>query len=94
MEQRRIADRRIGRDRRTTRTSAYTGPERRSIRFRRNGFDRRKEWPPICAYCGKVCGDDWKSIQAFSTVESTVESLISICPDCSKKRFPQFYSND
>jgi len=94
MEQRRVTDRRTGRDRRTIRTSEYTGLERRSIRFRRSGFDRRKGWPPICTYCGKVCGvSRWWS-QGFSTVEFTVESLFSICPECSEKRFPQFYSDD
>ncbi|MFC1829212.1 hypothetical protein ACFL0O_06345 [Thermodesulfobacteriota bacterium] len=94
MEQRRVADRRTGRDRRTIGTSAYTGLERRSIRFRRSGFDRRNGWPPICTFCGKVCGVNRKWSQGFSTVESTIENLITICPDCSKKRFPQFYSDD
>ena len=94
MEQRSVADRRTGHDRRKIKTSEYTGPERRRIEFRRSGFDRRKEWPPICTSCGKVCGVSRWRIQGFSTVEATVESLISICPDCSKKRFPQFYSDD
>jgi len=94
MEQRKDIERRTGRDRRTIRTPEYNGLERRKKRYRRSGSDRRRGWPPTCTFCGKICGVSRLWTQGFSTVESTVESSISICPDCSKKRFPQFYSDD
>jgi hypothetical protein len=36
-------DRRPGRDRRNGGASSYNGPERRSLKFRRNDIDRRKK---------------------------------------------------
>ena len=83
-----IQERRLGRDRRIEGVSPYAGPERRS------GFDRRKGLPPVCAYCGRVLGGGKSWTQGASTVESTVESMMSICTDCSRKRFPRFYSDN
>jgi hypothetical protein len=36
-------DRRPGRDQRNGGASSYNGPERRSLKFRRNDIDRRKK---------------------------------------------------
>ena len=73
---------------------ASTGPERRSVKYRRRNTDRRSSWPAVCIYCGKVCGgsNDWT--QAADTIETTVEHRASICIDCSSKRFPQFYTDN
>ena len=41
IEQERVNDRRTGNDRRMGGVSQYAGPEKRKIKFRRTGFDRR-----------------------------------------------------
>ncbi len=48
---------------------------------------------PVCLHCGRVhepCAG-WVPIRQY--VESHAESdlALSICPECSKERFPQFY---
>jgi len=91
MQQVRIFERRSGGDRRTSGTVLYTGTERRVVEHRRTGYDRRKGWPTVCVYCGKVCGVNKGWVQGAATVETTVESQIGICIECSPKKFPQFY---
>ena len=94
MEQVRAWDRRTGHDRRMGGGAAYTGPERRALRYRRSGTERRTGWPAVCIYCGQVIGDHSGWSQASETIESTVECRTGICMECSAKRFPQFYSDD
>jgi hypothetical protein len=43
VERRKSIDRRSVKDRRKGGNSPYNGPERRSLRFRRNSVDRRKK---------------------------------------------------
>jgi hypothetical protein len=42
-EKREGMDRRNGKDRRSGGTSSYNGPERRCLKYRRSGEDRRKK---------------------------------------------------
>ena len=93
MQQVRTSERRSGRDRRTNSLSLFTGPEKRRLKHRRSGFDRRKGWPTVCVYCGNVCGTNKGWIQEATTIETTVECQIGICSDCSPKKFPQFYTD-
>ena len=73
MDKVRASERRSGRDRRTNGTVQYTGPERRVLKHRRSGFDRRKGWPTVCVYCGTVCGTNKGWLQEATTIETTVE---------------------
>ena len=93
MKQRRTADRRTGFERRLTDASEYPGPERRKLKHRRIGLDRRGLLGNICIYCGKVCGADKGWAQSDSTAEPTVECRHGICADCSFEKFPQFYTD-
>jgi hypothetical protein len=88
MEQAKIPDKRIVRDRRMRGASSHTGPERRSLKYRRSGE------AAVCIYCGEVCGDSKGWNQGDSTIETSVEYRGGICTDCSSKRFPQFYTHD
>ena len=92
MQQVRKSERRSGVDRRIKATSAYDGPERRVLRHRRNGLDRRNGWPTVCVYCGNVCDTNKSYVQKVPTVEISVENQVGMCADCSAKKFPQFYS--
>ena len=88
MEQGTTLDRRSCRDRRMGGTFTYTGPERRSLKYRRSGRTT------VCLYCGKVCGDQKGWIKGSFTIETAAGYLIDICTDCSSKRVQKFYTND
>jgi hypothetical protein len=94
MEQARVSDRRVGGDRRKGGTSTYTGPERRILKYRRTGLDRRDLLPAICMYCGKTCGDQIGWSKNSVTIETSVETRMGICTECSSRKFPQFYSDN
>ena len=85
MEQVRTSERRSGRDRRTAGTYLYTGPERRTLKHRRSGFDRRNGLTAFCIYCGEVCSPP--------AMEISVGRRTGICPDCCSNWFPQFYTD-
>jgi len=87
-----LIQRRIG-NMRTGTGRAYTDPERRRVHYRCSILARKSSWPAVCMYCGNVCvdGSDWT--HAADTSETTAEHRVSICVDCSSKRFPQFYSD-
>ncbi len=93
MKPRNIVDRRSGLDRRTDATALYTGPERRELKYRRLGLDRRGLLGNVCTYCGNVCGDKGGWFQGAAAVEPTVECRNGICAECSSEKFPQFYSD-
>ena len=88
MEQVRASERRSGRDRRTTGTYLYTGPERRVLRYRR-GLDLI-----ACIYCKKVCDAHGGWGQTATGTAKTNECRAGICPDCSSERFSKFYSDN
>lgn len=94
MKERKTTDRRSGLERRMEGAHAYTGPERRQLKHRRIGFDRRGLLPNVCIYCGKVCGADGGWVQGDATISATVECRDGICGDCSLERFPQYYSEE
>ena len=88
MEQVRTSERRSGHDRRMSGASSYTGPERRSLRYRRD-LDLI-----ACIYCKKVCDVHGGWDQNASTTKSVNECRAGICPDCSSERFSKFYSDN
>lgn len=92
MFQVRSSDRRSGIDRRNGENPSYSGPERRQLKYRRIGIDRRGSLPAVCIYCGSVRDPqgDWTKDQA--PLHPDVEPRTGICIDCSKEKFPQFYA--
>jgi hypothetical protein len=48
---------------------------------------------PVCASCKKirVAKDEWQQIEAYIRDRSEAEFSHSICPDCAKKLYPEFY---
>jgi len=94
MVQLRTSERRSGRDRRSIAPYPYKGPERRARKHRRSGYDRRNGWPTVCVYCGKACEPDKGWVQGAATIETTVQSQVGLCVECSHKKFPQFYTDE
>jgi len=80
MEQGTILDRRSGRDRRTSGTYLYTGPERRVLKY------RRSDGAAVCIYCGKACGESKGWTQGASTIETVVECRTGICIECCSSK--------
>ncbi|MEW6266700.1 MAG: PAS domain S-box protein [Thermodesulfobacteriota bacterium] len=50
---------------------------------------------PICASCKKIRNDQgyWEQIEAYIETHSGAEFSHSICPDCARKLYPQFYKD-
>lgn len=48
---------------------------------------------PICASCKKIRDDNgyWAQIEGYIRDHSEAEFTHSICPDCAKKLYPDFY---
>ena len=48
---------------------------------------------PICSACNKIRNDEgyWERIETYIRERSDAEFTHSICPDCAKKLYPQFY---
>lgn len=48
---------------------------------------------PICASCKKIRDDDgyWNSVEKYIGEHSEAEFTHSICPDCAKRLYPEFY---
>ncbi len=48
---------------------------------------------PICASCKKIRDDNgyWSQVEAYLSKHSLAEFSHSICPQCAKKIYPQFY---
>ncbi len=51
---------------------------------------------PICANCKKIRNDEgyWKQIEIYVREHSEAEFSHSICPDCIKELYPDFYEGD
>jgi DNA-binding response OmpR family regulator len=49
---------------------------------------------PICAYCKKIREDDryWNQIESYMAKKVDVEFTHGICPDCTRKFFPEVAS--
>ncbi|MBW1780251.1 MAG: response regulator [Deltaproteobacteria bacterium] len=49
---------------------------------------------PICANCKKIRDDRgyWQQIEAYISDHSEAEFSHSICPDCTKKLYPELYN--
>jgi len=88
----RSSERRSGTDRRVNEDKSYSGPERRQLKHRRIGIDRRGSLPAVCIYCGSVRDSqgDWSKDQA--PLHPSEKPRTGICIDCSKEKFPQFYA--
>ncbi len=50
---------------------------------------------PICASCKKIRDDKgyWNQIESYIAKHSDAEFSHSICPDCAKKLYPEFYKD-
>lgn len=50
---------------------------------------------PICAACKRIRDDKgyWNQIEAYIRDHSEAEFSHSICPECAKKLYPEFYHN-
>ena len=48
---------------------------------------------PICASCKKIRDDNgyWTQIEGYIKDHSEAEFTHSICPDCAKRLYPDFY---
>lgn len=48
---------------------------------------------PICASCKKIRDDQgyWKQIESYIKDHSDADFSHSICPDCAKRLYPEFY---
>ncbi len=51
---------------------------------------------PICSNCKKIRDDKgyWNQIEAYIRDHSEVDFSHSICPECAKKLYPDFYKGD
>ncbi len=51
---------------------------------------------PICSNCKKIRDDKgyWNQIESYITKHSEVDFSHSICPECVKKLYPEFYKGD
>ncbi len=51
---------------------------------------------PICANCKKIREDSgaWTSIEEYIKEHSETEFSHSVCPECAKKLYPEFYNFD
>ncbi len=51
---------------------------------------------PICAACKKIRDDQgyWNQIESYIRDHSEAEFSHSICPDCAKKLYPEYYKGD
>ena len=51
---------------------------------------------PICSCCKKIRNDDgyWQRIEQYIQDHSEVIFSHSICPECARKLYPEYYSQD
>jgi len=51
---------------------------------------------PICAHCKKIRDDKgyWNQIEAYIRDHSEADFSHSICPECAKNLYPEFYKGD
>ncbi len=49
---------------------------------------------PICASCKKIRADEgyWQQIETYISEHSEAEFSHSICPECAKKLYPEYYN--
>jgi hypothetical protein len=50
---------------------------------------------PICANCKKIRDDQgyWTQIESYISSHSDVDFSHSICPECAKKLYPEYYDD-
>jgi hypothetical protein len=50
---------------------------------------------PICSSCKKIRDDNgyWNQIENYISRHSRAEFTHSICPDCAKKIYPEYYKD-
>jgi methyl-accepting chemotaxis protein len=58
-----------------------------------NEIKRLEGLLPICAACKKIrdAGGSWTQIETFISERSNADFTHSICPECAKKMYPEFY---
>ena len=47
---------------------------------------------PICASCKRICDDkgNWTNIESYISDRSDADFTHGICPDCTKKLYPEY----
>ncbi len=55
-----------------------------------------KEFIPICSFCKSIRDDEgyWSRLESFLKDHAEIKLSHSICPDCLKKNFPEYESED
>ena len=50
---------------------------------------------PICSFCKKIRSDEgyWNQIEDYIRDHSEADFSHSICPDCAKKLYPEYYKD-
>jgi hypothetical protein len=53
-----------------------------------------KGFLPICSYCKKIHNqdNDWDSIEKYITERSEAKFSHTVCPECAKKHYPEFFT--
>ncbi|MGO9569112.1 MAG: response regulator, partial [Desulfomonilaceae bacterium] len=51
---------------------------------------------PICASCKKIRDDQgyWRQVEEYIREHSEAEFSHSICPECAKRLYPDFYKDN
>jgi len=86
MEQGTLLDRREFHDRRIGDATAYTGPERRKLKDRRNGIIT------VCVFCGEVCGNQRGWFKSPPPTDTAADYLLDVCAGCYVKRFTHTFT--
>ncbi len=77
----------------------HLNERRQATESLRNAFDQIKTLRgiiPICAKCKKIRDDRgfWNQVEAYVHDHTEAEFSHGICPDCMKKLYPKFDTND
>jgi len=50
---------------------------------------------PICASCKKIRDDQgyWQQVESYIIQHSEAQFSHSICPECARKLYPEFYDD-
>jgi DNA-binding NtrC family response regulator len=81
------------------RTIRYAIERQRMTTEIKRGLDHIKTLQgmlPICSACKNIRDDEgyWNRIESYISEHSEVKFTHSICPDCAKKLYPEFYKHE
>lgn len=65
------------------------------LKEKRDKISKLRKLIPICPVCKKVQDKDglWEKVESFLDDNSEIELSHSICPDCLKKHYPDYYEH-